>query len=207
MTLYSQYTEGASALTSFLKSQELIFNVSDLIIYKSKPYAFLKKISPWYWFTRPMTKFMINFFHNKSLIGVEIGVEYGLNAKTMLAMLSLKKLYLIDPYRDDDASYQEARRYLGSYKDKITFIRKTSEAALDDIPGILDFVYIDGSHEYEAVKTDIELFYPKVKPGGVIGGHDFWAKEIGVCKAVLEFAEKNNIQLHGKQTDWWIVKQ
>lgn len=174
---------------------------------KSKPYAFFKKISPWYWFTRPMTKYMMDIYHHNPLIGVEIGVEYGLNAKTMLAQLPLKSLYLIDPYVDNDAMYHEAKRYLVSYKDRIKFIRKTSDVAVNDVPDGLDFVYIDGSHIYDAVKRDISLFYPKLKTGGILGGHDFWANEIDICRAVLEFAEHNHVQLHGKITDWWVVKQ
>ena len=47
-----------------------------------------------------------------------------------------------------------------------------SEDAVDDIPEKLDFVYIDGNHAYEYVKKDIGLYYPKLKKGGVIGGHD-----------------------------------
>jgi len=193
-------------LNNFLKSRELKLNLSSLIIYKNKPYAFLKKISPWHWYTRPMTKFMMKFFKNKKLIGSEIGVGHGLNAKTMLKLLPIEKLYLVDPYNSDDETYNEVRKYLAKYGNKITFIRKTSEKAVDDIPNQLDFVYIDGSHNYEAVKRDIELFYNKLKKGGVIGGHDFWANEIGVCKAVLEFAENNKLKLNGKLTDWWIIK-
>lgn len=37
----------------------------------------------------------------------------------------------------------------------------------------LDFVYIDGAHDYDSVKRDIELYLPKVKKGGYIGGHDY----------------------------------
>ena len=154
-----------------------------------------------------MTKFMMNFFKNKKLIGLEIGVEYGLNAKTMLKLLSIEKLYLVDPYNNGDETYKEARKYLAKYGNKIIFIRKTSEKAANEIPDELDFVYIDGAHNYEAAKKDIELFYNKLKKGGVLGGHDLWANEIGVCKAVLEFAENNNLKLNGKLTDWWIVKE
>lgn len=46
-----------------------------------------------------------------------------------------------------------------------------------------DLVYIDGDHSQEAVERDIELYLPKVKKGGWIGGHDFGAWK-GVTKAV-----------------------
>ena len=39
--------------------------------------------------------------------------------------------------------------------------------------GSLDFVFIDGSHEYEAISADIRAWFPKVKVGGYIGFHDY----------------------------------
>jgi predicted O-methyltransferase YrrM len=38
----------------------------------------------------------------------------------------------------------------------------------------LDFVFIDASHEYEDVKNDINAWFPKVKVGGVLAGHDYY---------------------------------
>lgn len=38
----------------------------------------------------------------------------------------------------------------------------------------LDFVFIDGSHEYVDVKNDINAWLPKVKMGGILAGHDYW---------------------------------
>jgi hypothetical protein len=37
-----------------------------------------------------------------------------------------------------------------------------------------DFVYIDGSHQYEDVKADILAWKSKVKFHGIIAGHDYW---------------------------------
>ncbi len=51
----------------------------------------------------------------------------------------------------------------------------------------IDFVFIDASHEYDYVKKDIEAWFPKVKIGGVIAGHDYKNGWIGVDKAVDEF--------------------
>lgn len=38
----------------------------------------------------------------------------------------------------------------------------------------LDFVFLDASHEYEDVREDILAWLPKVKPGGVLAGHDYY---------------------------------
>jgi len=170
--------------------------------------------------TRPFIDFL-KMTQKKNLIGVEIGVEYGYHALQMLQTLDIKKLYLIDPYQrrhvigkiienDGDLIYEKAKSKMKDYKEKSIFLRKTSEEAVDDIPNNIDFVYIDGNHNYEFVKKDIELYYPKVKKGGVIAGHDFSASFFGVCRAVFEFLDKKGYDitdLQGKRKDWWFIKK
>lgn len=52
----------------------------------------------------------------------------------------------------------------------------------------VDFVFIDASHEYEDVKADIAAWLPKVKPGGVLAGHDWnWTE---VQRAVVDSLPK-----------------
>ncbi len=192
-------------MTIKLINNDLKLNLISQVMDRDKPYAFLKKITPSYWYTRPITKYILKKYSSNNIIGVEIGVQYGLNVKTMLMLLPIKKMYLIDPYEDEDV-FIDAKKTLRKFRSKIEFIRKKSIDAVSDIPNNLDFIYIDGSHKYEDVKRDIELYFPKIKNGGILGGHDFWGNQIGVCKAVLEFANKNNLKLYGKFTDWWIIK-
>jgi hypothetical protein len=157
--------------------------------------------------------------NTKNLIGAEIGVLKGENELVMLKNLSIKKLYLIDPYNyeipdgtfenDDLLSYEkEAKKKLKKFRDKTIWIRKKSSEAVKEMPE-LDFVYIDGSHAYEIVKQDIENYYRKVKKGGFVGGHDienYINPQMGVVQAVTEFAVKNKIKLYIGQQDWWFIK-
>src|SRR5262249_22698526 len=64
-----------------------------------------------------------------------------------------------------------------------------------------DWIYIDGDHNYEGVKSDIEAAAPKVKPGGLMVFNDYavWSvtsmRRCGVAKAANEFAIANGWQL------------
>jgi predicted O-methyltransferase YrrM len=66
----------------------------------------------------------------------------------------------------------------------------------------LDVVYIDGWHKYEAVKEDIAAWLPKVRPGGIISGHDYDEKAWpGVVKAVRENFPENRVVTF-QDTSW-----
>jgi cephalosporin hydroxylase len=53
-------------------------------------------------------------------------------------------------------------------------------------PRTFDLVYIDASHLEENVVADLEAWYPKVRAGGLLCGHD-WGYYEGVEKAVHRF--------------------
>jgi hypothetical protein len=60
----------------------------------------------------------------------------------------------------------------------------TSEEAAPKIPdGSLDFAYIDANHAYEYVKRDIELWWPKIRDGGMLAGHDYLIPQVATAVA------------------------
>ena len=120
-------------------------------------------------------------------VGVEIGVERGRYSRWLLLTNKKLKLFCIDPYlvyseyveshRNDakemKSRYEHAKRRLDGLNCK--FIKKTSMEAIKDFEdNSLDFVFIDGNHTFEYAVNDIAEWSKKVKPGGIVSGHDYW---------------------------------
>lgn len=181
-----------------------------------KLYITYKNLPPYKSYPRPMIKFCQTFFSGKPVIGLEIGVATGRNAESMAKTLNVKMLYLVDPYETyyDHENYittyhkmkDDARKLVDRTVQNYRFIYKKSEDAINEVPNYLDFIYIDGNHTYPFIKRDLENYYPKVREGGVFGGHDFSMHHIGVVRAVSEFVCLHRKRLDGKEFDWWIIK-
>jgi predicted O-methyltransferase YrrM len=90
--------------------------------------------------------------------------------------------------------------------DTLSLIVATSvQAARQFDDATLDFVFIDADHEYESVKADIAAWWPKVKPGGILAGHDFAPEFPGVMLAVRE-AFKDTFLPYPPRS-WWVDKR
>lgn len=84
--------------------------------------------------------------------------------------------YLNHPQEAMDAAYVEACTRLAPYTStrRCHIHRQFSvEAAQSDWAHDLDIVYIDARHDYRSVYADLVAWYPKVKVGGIIAGHDY----------------------------------
>lgn len=144
---------------------------------------------------------LISHIKNTCEIMVEIGSYQGESTKIFIDNLpKLKTLYAVDPwvngYSPGDVCSdgypmeiveQNFDLRVGSYK-QLSKHKTTSNDFVKQIADhSLDFVYIDGEHSYESCKIDIELWLPKIKINGFIGGHDYLLKCFpGVVKAVDE---------------------
>ncbi len=96
---------------------------------------------------------------------------------------------------------ERMRPYLAGH---ISMIQKTSVEAAKDWPAgkLVDMVYIDADHSYEGCKADIEAWFSKVRPGGIICGHDYGGTEVdfpGVKQAVDELIPDRHVEA----AVWW----
>jgi len=147
----------------------------------------------------------------KNLLGAEIGVDYGRNAEVFLKCLPIMKLYLVDPYTVTKEAMNKMLKRISKYEDNIKFIQDFSYNAVDMLPNNFDFIYIGADNNcYESVKQDIDLFYPKVKQGGILGGCSVGHK-MASQRAILEFVDEHNLEKEfhhiSGNYDWWVVKK
>ena len=88
--------------------------------------------------------------------------------------------------------------------------QKSVEAAKQYENNSIDLVWIDAGHSYEEVKEDIKAWYPKVRYGGLIAGHDFAinhdVSRDGVVKAVLEIFKDKPLEIQPMGRAWKSIK-
>lgn len=107
---------------------------------------------------------------------IEIGSWQGESTEMFLKSGKVIKLYSIDPYGNDERRMEaeDIFRYrVRGYN--VVKLRMTSNEGISKCD-LVDFVYIDGNHSYEWVKVDIQNSLPKIRPGGIIAGHDYTTK-------------------------------
>lgn len=147
--------------------------------------------------------------------GIEIGTAYGGNALHLLSNVELDILVCVDPYifypampgftcqEEYDLLYQFARNRLFPYN-KASIIRINSKQFIAWQGEKYDFVFLDGSHEYEDVKWECENYSEIIKPGGILSGHDYDIFE-GVNKAVDEFSTAISKQVNVLPGNIWYI--
>lgn len=137
----------------------------------------------------------------------EVGVDHGDFSSRILEITRPARLHLIDAW--------DSKRYHGGLEHFVRerFAREIgagcmqlhrgfSTTVLAEFPdGHFDWIYVDTDHSYETTKRELEIARSKMKPNGVIAGHDFvtgnWNSgfRYGVVEAVHEFCLKHDWEL------------
>ena len=116
--------------------------------------------------------------------GVEVGVLLGTYSEELCKRNKNLRLVSVDPYlvfpeykdlttqKQFDENYEKTSERLARYN--CLLLRKKSMEALAEIENeSMDFVYIDGNHEFTSEANDIHEWSKKVRVGGIISGHDY----------------------------------
>jgi len=128
--------------------------------------------------------------------GAEIGVEDGAFSKRLYQVIPDLTLYSIDPwisygYYIGQRKYDQAgmdKKYAGAVEALSPFnckiVREFSHIAVEQFDNAsLDFVHIDAAHSFFDTYRDIMLWTPKIRPGGILSGHDYFnAQGVNRCR-------------------------
>jgi len=153
---------------------------------------------------------------NDLKIGVEIGVKRGQNIAKILQVCPDFVFHAVDCW-DPKLQYinwgkgaqtvneQFFNKILHKYPKNI-FKHKgySMPVSAEFSDESVDLIFVDGDHEYEGCKMDIETWLPKLKTGGFMAGHDYGHERFpGVKKAVDEIFPK--VELFGDMV--WLIQK
>lgn len=94
------------------------------------------------------------------------------------------------PQEWHDKNFNEAMKRVREFGNRAIVLRGMTKDMAELVPdNSLGLLYLDAGHTYEAVKEDLNTWYPKLVKGGVCAGHDFLSPQYGVQQAVMEFAK------------------
>jgi len=149
-------------------------------------------------------------------VGLEMGAEAGRYAEVLCKGNPEGKLYCVDAwetypgYREHVSQsqlgeiYESAKKRLSPFNCEL--IKAFSiDAVKNFTDGSLDYVYIDGNHEYGFTIQDLNIWSKKVRPGGIIAGHDYTRPtghsldKCEVVQAVKDFTKTHNI------SPWFVI--
>ena len=145
-----------------------------------------------------------------NMVVFELGTYTGRSALTMLPYIRQMngKLYCVDWFRGNPGVEAEITPSYEKYNILDIFLKNIREAGCEDYVNVLvgstdsiasilpneiaDFIFIDGDHRYSRIRNDILNWYPKLRNGALLCGHDF-ERHLDHCdyNRVLETCEED----------------
>lgn len=167
---------------------------------------------------------------SRPLLGVEVGVSQGRTSAALLKEFPSLHLWMVDSWtvHGPDTAYrksidiharltaeQQERHYAEAIAattfaaDRRTILREPSVVAASRAEDrAFDVIFVDAEHTLFGVLADLEAWHPKLRPGGLLCGHDWdhpknarglW----GVNLAVEQFASERRLRVRSRGDIWW----
>lgn len=153
---------------------------------------------------------------------VEVGCREGRTTGFILENVKDSRVIAVDPWRafptnsgegaetyeewDFEKIKAEFWKNVGAHLDRVTQIQDTSLAvAAITEDASQEIVFIDAAHDYKNCLEDIRAWWPKVRPGGCLCGHDYQHTFPGVMRAVAESFNLATVGV-GPDSMWYVVK-
>ena len=149
-------------------------------------------------------------------VGAEIGVLTGKFTKHLLSVVKPRCLYLVDCWCaiGDSFGYSDDLRQ-ATYGSRVLreVVRESVHGLVRPLCGwsaevadliadkSLDWLYVDADHTLDGCMADLKAWFPKLKRGGIVAGHDYvygWA--CSVPEAVRRFMWSIGRDVDGVQT-------
>ena len=140
----------------------------------------------------------------------ELGVAEGRYSLEILQW-DIERLYLVDlwkhvdgmtgelgnPEWDHEAMREHCMKLLQPHLDRVVELRGWAHEMAAQVPDeSLGMVYEDATHKKEWVLKNLEAWYPKLVPGGIVAGHDYLSPSFTVKPAVDEFAATRGLTVN-----------
>lgn len=154
--------------------------------------------------------------------GIEVGVCLGVNSYILLEMCpNISLIVGIDHYKaykdwdreiqqyEQDYNFNKLKNNMEYIGPRFSLIREESIVAAKELDNeSFDFVFIDADHNMKAVLNDLDNYWPKIKSGGIMAGHD--SNLFGVNFAVTSWCKRKNIEpsaiVNTINDAWWFTK-
>ena len=152
-----------------------------------------------------------------------VGTGFGGVTQGILELPNVYYLWTIDPweYREDDGfeageggqEWHDKRQdkamaaiRLANGRERTIILYMTSGMAFYCVPTYIDFVWIDGHHSQKQVEWELKNYAPLVRPGGLIGGHDYCTK-FNTVKMAIDSSFSSDIINTGANSVWWVFEE
>lgn len=137
----------------------------------------------------------------------ELGVNKGEFSREIMLVNAPSELHLVDAWGSDRYHGGLRRGVESVFAEEIADGRVqihqgySTDMAAKFAEGFFDWIYIDTDHSYSVTRDELQAYKQKIKPGGLIAGHDYiqgnWGKILryGVMEAVHEFCVQEDWEL------------